>query len=140
MGCHFFPQGIFLTQGLNPGLPHCRQILCHLSHQGRLLFYSITILKCKSSDAGHADILLLCLVYKLNFGQDGGVGGRGVCRCRVAGGQGLEWFLRTACWTPDKDITQRENHRPTPLMNIDTEPQQNASKQNPATHLKAHTP
>ena len=27
-------QGIFPTQGLNPGLPHCRQILYHLSHQG----------------------------------------------------------------------------------------------------------
>ena len=29
-------QGIFLTQGSNPGLPHCRQILYHLSHQGSL--------------------------------------------------------------------------------------------------------
>ena len=27
-------QGIFPTQGLNPGLPHCRQILDRLSHQG----------------------------------------------------------------------------------------------------------
>ncbi|KAM7227273.1 hypothetical protein CapIbe_021686, partial [Capra ibex] len=27
-------QGIFPTQGLNPGLPHCRQTLNHLSHQG----------------------------------------------------------------------------------------------------------
>ena len=27
-------QGIFLTQGLNPGLPYCRQILYQLSHQG----------------------------------------------------------------------------------------------------------
>ena len=27
-------QGIFPTQGLNPGLPHCRQILYHPSHQG----------------------------------------------------------------------------------------------------------
>ena len=27
-------QGIFLTQGLNPGLLHCRQILYSLSHQG----------------------------------------------------------------------------------------------------------
>ena len=26
-------QGIFLTQGLNPGLLHCRQILYQLSHQ-----------------------------------------------------------------------------------------------------------
>ena len=27
-------QGIFLTQGSNPGLPHCRQILYQLSHKG----------------------------------------------------------------------------------------------------------
>ena len=28
-------QGIFPTQGLNLGLPHCRQILYQMSHQGR---------------------------------------------------------------------------------------------------------
>ena len=28
-------QGIFPTQGLNPGLPHCGGILYHLSHKGR---------------------------------------------------------------------------------------------------------
>ena len=27
-------QGIFLTQGFYLGIPHCRWILCHLSHQG----------------------------------------------------------------------------------------------------------
>ena len=27
VGCHFLLQGIFPTQGLNPGLLHCRQIL-----------------------------------------------------------------------------------------------------------------
>ena len=32
-GCHSLLQGNFPTQGLNPGLPHCRQILYHLSHQ-----------------------------------------------------------------------------------------------------------
>jgi len=26
-------QGMFLAQGLNPGLPHCRQILYQMSHQ-----------------------------------------------------------------------------------------------------------
>ena len=36
VGCHFFLQGIFPTQGWNPGLPHRRQILYHLSHQGNL--------------------------------------------------------------------------------------------------------
>ena len=34
VGCHALLQGIFLTQGLNPGLPHCRWILYRLSHQG----------------------------------------------------------------------------------------------------------
>ena len=29
-----FSRGIFLTQGSNPCLLHCRQILYHLSHQG----------------------------------------------------------------------------------------------------------
>ena len=34
VGCHFLLQEIFPTQGLNPGLPHCRQMLYRLSHQG----------------------------------------------------------------------------------------------------------
>ena len=29
-------QGIFPTQGSNPGLPHCKKILYQLSHQGSL--------------------------------------------------------------------------------------------------------
>ena len=33
-GYHFLLQGIFWTQGSNLCLPHCRQTLCHLSHQG----------------------------------------------------------------------------------------------------------
>ena len=31
---HSLLQGIFPTQGLNPGIPHCRQILYCLSHKG----------------------------------------------------------------------------------------------------------
>ena len=34
VGSHSLLQGIFPTQGLNPGLPHSRQILYQLSHQG----------------------------------------------------------------------------------------------------------
>ena len=34
VGCHFLLQRIFPTQGSNPGLPHCRWILCQVSHQG----------------------------------------------------------------------------------------------------------
>ena len=33
-GCHALLQGIFPTRGLNPDLPHCRQSLHCLSHQG----------------------------------------------------------------------------------------------------------
>ena len=33
VGCHAFLQRIFPTQG-STGLPHCRQILYHLNHQG----------------------------------------------------------------------------------------------------------
>ena len=36
VGCHALFQGIFPTQGSNLGLPHCRQILHQLSHQGSL--------------------------------------------------------------------------------------------------------
>ena len=38
VGCHVLLQGIFLTQGSNPGLPHCRQNLYCMSHQGRYLY------------------------------------------------------------------------------------------------------
>src|SRR5574340_696593 len=34
VGCHALLQGIFPTQGSNPGLLRCRQILECLSHQG----------------------------------------------------------------------------------------------------------
>jgi len=33
VGCHALLQGIFPTQGSNPGLPHCRRILYHLNHK-----------------------------------------------------------------------------------------------------------
>ena len=34
VGCHALLQGLFPTQGSKPGVPCCRQILYHLSHQG----------------------------------------------------------------------------------------------------------
>ena len=34
VGWNALLQGVFPTQGLNPGLPHCRRILYHLRHQG----------------------------------------------------------------------------------------------------------
>ena len=34
VGSFFLLQGIFPTQGSNPGLPRCKQIIYHLSHKG----------------------------------------------------------------------------------------------------------
>ena len=34
VSCHALLQGIFPTQGSNPGLSHCMRILYHLNHQG----------------------------------------------------------------------------------------------------------
>ena len=39
VSCHSHLQGIFLTQGSNPGLLHGRKILYHLSHQGSLMTF-----------------------------------------------------------------------------------------------------
>ena len=49
VGCHSLLQGIFPTQGSNPGLLHCRQILYHLSHQESpiwVIAYTNSIVRC----------------------------------------------------------------------------------------------
>ena len=50
VGCHFLLQGIFLTQGLNLGLLHCRQILHCLSHQRSPTATLASVKKCSSSE------------------------------------------------------------------------------------------
>ena len=65
VSCHSLLQGIFLTQGLNPGLLHCRQILYCLSHQGNQLYTStIRVYNFLPSElkirAKHAWIMVSC--------------------------------------------------------------------------------
>ena len=43
VGCHFLLQETFPTQGLNPGLPHCRQTLYQQSHQGTEIEIECTV-------------------------------------------------------------------------------------------------
>ena len=43
MGSHSLLQGMFPTQGSNPGLPHCRRIFYQLSHKGSPLFCNFKI-------------------------------------------------------------------------------------------------
>ena len=65
VGSHFLLQGIFLNQGLNTCLlhiTHCRQILYHLSHQGRLYVFLIT----KHNTVWNCCLSSLCSGHPLN--------------------------------------------------------------------------
>ena len=54
VGCRFLLQEIFPTQGSNLGVPHCRQTLYHLSHQGRLLTSKSVLLPWRALSLGLA--------------------------------------------------------------------------------------
>ena len=62
LGCHFLLQEIFPTQGSNLGLLHCRQMLYHLSHQGRWLEVTTRL-------AGNCQYLLLMKLPKGSFSR-----------------------------------------------------------------------
>ena len=49
MGCRFLLQGIFLTKGLNSGLPHFGQILYYLSTRAHLVHSGYSINVCWNS-------------------------------------------------------------------------------------------
>ena len=60
VGCHSLLQGIFLALGLNPGLPHCMQILYPLSHQGNLKKESPTFPKRPSLPQTLSSVMRAC--------------------------------------------------------------------------------
>ena len=73
VGCQFLLQEIFLTQGLNPGLPHCRQMLYCLIYQGslhcpthmpcNLLLWSVFWVRIKWHNLGHMEECQKVLPY-----------------------------------------------------------------------------
>ena len=62
VGCHAVLQGIFLTQGWNPGLPYCRWILYHLSS---VVFYCVLIWASSQTDDFRVIGLLTQLTQQL---------------------------------------------------------------------------
>ena len=56
-------QGIFLTQGWNPGLPHCRRILYQLSHKGSPYDSMVSV----SFSLSHTFTLLPFFNFNLSF-------------------------------------------------------------------------
>ena len=57
VGCHFLLQGIFHTQGLNPGLPHCRQMLYPLSHKGSPICCMVRLKKREKNKVGNFHVV-----------------------------------------------------------------------------------
>ena len=60
VGCPFLLQGIFLIQGLNPGLPHCRQTFYRLNHQGSLTCHNISQIRKTQGVYSTKKILFIC--------------------------------------------------------------------------------
>ena len=54
-------QGIFPTQGSNPGLPHCRWILYQLSHQGSPRIYLKLIHTLKKKMIKNTYVDMICI-------------------------------------------------------------------------------
>ena len=71
VGCHSLLQGIFPTRGLNPSLPHCRWILCQLSHSSvqvdRATKSGVTEESAHSDIHDHCSILLLPYIIRLTL-------------------------------------------------------------------------
>ena len=83
--CHAFLQGIFLTQGWNPGLPHCRQILYRLSHQGSPRILEWIAYPFSRGSSWPRNRLLHCrwILYQLSYeGLSTGYGAN-VCFCQT---------------------------------------------------------
>ena len=98
VGCYFLLQGIFPTQGLNPGLPHCKQTLYHLNHQGSPLERIRTNLR--RTESLYFLLCSICCLYPPNIFTGLFLLGCffwGECRARWGVGRprwsGLSYFL-----------------------------------------------
>ena len=70
-GGHFLLQEIFSTQRSNPGLPHCRQTLYHLSHQGsqvQLILNNCYFLTIVNSEKLMVIVVEVCVCLCLRVG------------------------------------------------------------------------
>ena len=119
---HSLLQGIFLAQGSNPGLLHCRWTLHSLNHEG-----NTPLCMCTTTPRKELTPFLLKLFQKL---ADEGKLPNSFCKATI-----------TIISKSDKDATQKRKLQ----ANITDEhrcknPQQDFSKPNSATHQKADAP
>ena len=78
VGCHFLLQGIFSTQGSNPGLLHCMRILYH-EPLGKDLMH----IKIKSETFRTQQLTLNTLLYNQKTGENRNNQTMGNRQCRI---------------------------------------------------------
>ena len=103
VGCHFLLRGIFLTWGSNPGVPHCRQTLYPLSHQGSPYSVSLLVI-CFICSRVYMSILFTLLYFPLGLPRQLS-GEESTCRCRRLG---FDPWVRKIPW--------RSKWQPTPVF------------------------
>ena len=90
------PQGIFPTQGSNPGLPHCRWILYQLSYQGSHIFEMVVY------DLKYCSIVMFSNMWSLNICkwafQVALVAKNTPCQCRRHKRCGFDPWVRKIPW------------------------------------------
>ena len=119
VGCHSLLQVIFSTQGSNPGLPHCRQILYHLSHQAspRILEQVAYPFSSGSSQPRNPMGLLHCrqILYQLSYHRSPcnllcpyKVSMKGIHWVQFAAQDPLHWVARNL--TPVRGLAELFHH------------------------------
>ena len=94
VGCRALLQGIFSTQGSNPGLLHCRQILYRLSYEGQQCVHVAKILPSQLLLCLYFVVIRLCQSVKSMVRHYRSYAGLGDVRsCSSSAGCGLEPLL-----------------------------------------------
>ena len=125
MSCHVLLQGIFPTQGSNPGLLHCRQILYRLSYKGSPLC-SLHIFKSPQNSAKLRNPGFLLLknepAVKATVNTNNSVAQQQIQRCQEVGfpgGSAVKSPLAT--WVPSlirEDPTCGRTTKPARMLEL----------------------
>ena len=127
-GCHALLQGIFPTQGLNPGLQHSRQVLCHLSDQANNIYGTRKPHFCHTQQGFHTTSHMAALQGNADTGHcRGGAAGLFPAQDTVSN----TWLLgpvgacflwaglpKWNCWVPGLLLTGFHSSCPSPGLGV----------------------
>jgi len=115
VGCHALLQGIFPTQGSNPGVPNRRKILYHLSQQGSDFTFTFHFHALEKEMATHSSVLSWRIP---GMGEPGRLLSMGSHRVGhdwsdlAAAAAGWPWETLLLLWAQNKPETPQEGPSP----------------------------